>query len=647
MCGICGIAYADGERPVRRSVLEGMSGSIVHRGPDEDGYLFRPGVGLASRRLSIIDLEGGRQPISNEDGSAWVVLNGEIYNYPELRRELEGHGHRFRTRTDTETVVHAYETFGDAFVEQLHGMFAVALWDERRRRLVLARDRVGIKPLYYTRVDGAVVFGSELRCILAYPGVERRIDPDALSEYLSFEFVPSPRTIFEGIHKLPPGHILVFEGGELRVRPYWDFRLSASERRPPLPKSRGSYAAELLEVLRESVRSEMVSDVPVGVLLSGGIDSSLVAALMAEASPGQVQSFSIGFEDPSFDESGYARQVARHLGTRHHELTLTADRMLDLVPQIAGVIDEPLGDSSLIPTTLLSRFVREHVKVALGGDGGDELFAGYPTLQAHRLMGLYERFVPAPIRSHVVPRVVGALPVSFDNISFDFKARRFVDGQGRHPLVRHQRWMGSFTPEQKEELLQPGARSGGSPYQIAFEHLRNCDAETVFNQVLYCDMKLYLEGDILPKVDRASMSASLEVRVPLLNNAVLRYAEQLPFDVKLRGLTTKYLLRRVAQDYLPPEILRRKKKGFNMPVARWLTGPLRPLAEEMFAPERLGPQGLFDPAYVSRLYGEHLAGRRDHRKLLWTLLVFQLWFDRWMTNPAVQVRSALAPAVAD
>jgi len=628
MCGICGVIYGDRDRPVDAGMLDIMTASIAHRGPDWQGTYLKDNVGLGSRRLSIIDLNGGRQPIHNEDKTVWVVFNGELYNYRELTHSLTRRGHKFYTATDTEVLVHAYEEFGDEFLEYLNGMFALALWDSRQQRLIVARDRMGIKPLYYTRHDSALIFGSELKSLLTYPGLPRSVDLVALNEYLSFEYIPTPRTIFQGISKLPPGHALSFYEGTLKIWQYWDVNLGRSENIQP--KRIQEYESELLEVLRNAIRKEMVSDVPVGVLLSGGLDSSAVAALMSEATPGNVKSFSIRFDDPSFDESNYARLVARHLQTEHYELTLTPKLTLELVPQLAKFLDEPLGDSSIIPTFLLSQFARHHVKVALGGDGGDELFAGYSTLQAHRLVEYYEWLLPGFVRHRLIPWVVDRLPVSFDNISLDFKLRRFIAGRGIPIVMRHHQWLGSFTAAQKQELLQPWTQlQEKDTYQVAFEHQRNSQAKEALNQLLYCDLKLYLEGDILPKVDRASMANSLEVRVPLLNHTLVEYAAQLPHSLKLRGLTTKYLLRRTMRDRLPPEILRRGKKGFNMPVAKWLTGPLRPLLQEMLSPERLQREGFFNPSYVQQLLHQHLSGRQDCRKLLWTLLVFELWYEHW------------------
>ena len=628
MCGICGVVLLDQGRSVDREVLSRMNATLRHRGPDDEGLYVDGGVGLGHRRLSIIDLQTGHQPMANEDETVWIVFNGEIYNCLDLRDELESLGHKFATRSDTEVIVHAYEQFGESSVNRLNGIFAFAIWDSANKRLFMARDRAGIKPLYYAETNGAFLFGSELKAILTYPGVARDIDLVALNQYLTFEYVPTPRTIFEAVKKLGPGHSLTLENGRISVNQYWDTRLARSEERGIA--STFEQAARLRETLTEVVRKELISDVPVGVLLSGGIDSSAVAALMARLYPGVVQSFSVAFDDRSFDESTHARLVARHVGTDHHEITLTPKMMLDLIPHCADFLDEPLGDSSIIPTYLLSKFTRQHVKVALGGDGGDELFAGYSTLQAHRLSDWYHRLAPGIIGRRLVPWLVNRFPVSFNNISFDFKLRRFVAGQGSLPVIRHHIWMGSFTTDQRCQLLGPLARGlEGAADELAVYHAKGSGAQECLNQILYCDMKLYLEGDILPKVDRASMANALEVRVPLLNQTLMEHVEAIPVDLKLHRLTTKYILRKAVEDLLPASILQRGKKGFNMPVAKWLTGPLRPLAEDMLSEDRLRREGLFEPRYVRSLMDDHLAGRCDNRKLLWTLLVFELWHDKW------------------
>jgi len=443
--------------------------------------------------------------------------------------------------------------------------------------------------------------------------------------------VPTPRTIFQEIKQLPPGHVFIMDSLQTRTRQYWDTHLEQSEGTSSLTEA--EYVLKTREALAEAISKEMVADVPVGILLSGGIDSSAVAALASQLTEGKLKTFSIAFEDPSFDESPWARLVSDHLATEHYEEVLSPQMLPDLMSEIVEFMDEPLGDSSIIPTYLVCRLASQHVKAVLSGDGGDELFGGYSTLQAHKLAHFYDRAVPSALRDRLIPWIVQRLPVSSDNISFDFKARRFVSGRGEPAVVRHHIWLGSFTDSRKKLLLQPWAQVPDcDTYEVAIQHLRACQAQQSMNQVLYCDMKLYLEGDILPKVDRASMANSLEVRVPFLNNALVSLAEGIPHSYKLRRLTTKYVLRQAIKGLVPPAILRRGKKGFNIPVARWLQGPLKPVAEEMFSESRLQDQGLFVPSYVKALWDEHLLGFHDHRKLLWTLLAFQLWYHRWFKS---------------
>ena len=607
MCGICGVA--GGDPSAGRELVDRMCEAMVHRGPDDAGSVSLDGVALGMRRLSIIDIEGGAQPMHNEDSTVWVVQNGEIYNHLELRDELAGRGHSFATRSDTEVLVHGYEEWGEDLAGRLNGMFAFAILDRRDGTVMLARDRVGIKPLHYA-VDGdRLVFASELKALLRDPALRRGVDPVALGEYLAYEFVPSPRSIVRGVSKLRPGHTLTWSARsrEVRVRRYWEPQLNVDGRHRA--RSLDEECAELLEVLRESVRKELISDVPLGVFLSGGIDSSAVAATMARLGR-DLETFSVGFAERSFDESGYAREVARHIGAQHHEVTLEPPAMLELIPRLPDLLDEPLGDASIIPTYLLSSFTRRHVKVALGGDGGDELFAGYPTLQAHRLAGYYTR-VPGVVRRTLVEPLVRRLPVSRANLSFDFRAKRFIEGAELPVAQRHLAWMGSF-PERR-----PAGASVADEY-AALDPL---------NQALMLDMRLYLENDILVKLDRASMMASLEARVPLLNNDFVAYATGLPLRLKLRGLRSKFLLRRALRGLLPARILARPKKGFGVPVAEWFRGPLREQLLSVLSPERVARDGFFEPEMVRGLVDGHLAGRADNRKQLWTLFAFQKWFE--------------------
>ncbi|HVH63962.1 MAG TPA: asparagine synthase (glutamine-hydrolyzing) [Candidatus Dormibacteraeota bacterium] len=616
MCGICGVA--GGDPTPGRELVALMCGAMQHRGPDDQGFAQVDGVTLGMRRLSIIDLAGGHQPISNEDSTAWVVQNGEIYNYLELREQLASAGHKFTSQSDTEVLVHGYEQWGPQMVERLNGMFAFAILDRKRRTLFLARDRMGIKPLHYA-VDGErFLFASELKALLRDPALRRGIDLAALDEYLAHEFVPSPRSIVKGISKLRPGHSLTWslEDHTLKVDRYWTPRLNvdgAGESR-----SLDEECEHLREVLRESVRKELVSDVPLGVFLSGGIDSSAVTAMMTQLG-GDVKSFSVGFAERSFDESAHARQVAAHLGTEHRELTLEPSMLLGLIPRLPVLLDEPFGDASIIPTYLLSAFTRRHVKVALGGDGGDELFAGYPTLQAHRLAGYYLR-TPRLLRRGLIEPAVRRLPVSRDNLSFDFRAKRFVSGAAHPVAERHQIWMGSFTPEERTAVLRAEAAGGDG----LVDEYGSLDP---LNQALMIDMRLYLENDILVKLDRASMMASLEGRVPLLNNDFVTYALSLPLKMKLRGLRSKFLFKRALRGLLPDGILNRPKKGFGIPVADWFRGPVKAQMLEALSTDRINRDGFFDAGEVSRLVDDHLAGRRDNRKQLWTLFAFQLWHD--------------------
>jgi asparagine synthase (glutamine-hydrolysing) len=635
MCGICGVVRTDAAPPVERELLGVMNRSMRHRGPDDEGLFVSARAGLGCRRLSIIDIEGGRQPIFNEDGSMAIVFNGEIYNFRELRRYLEHKQHSFRSRADTEVILHLYEELGEGVVDHLDGIFAFAIWDGARRELFAARDRNGVKPFYFARTPTGITFGSEMRVVLADPSVQRELDLNSLNEYLALEYVPTPRTILKGVERLPPGSTLRTNGRTVTVREYWTPSLARSEHHAPVRWQQ--FASTLKQTLQEVVTRELVSDVPVGVLLSGGLDSSAIAASMIDAGS-DVHSFSVAFDSPSFDESPHARRVAAFLGTRHHELRVTEGMAAALVPKLADIFDEPLGDGSIVPTYLLSKFAAEHVKVVLGGDGSDELFAGYPTLAAHKLIEYYERSVPWFVRTYVVPRLLGQLPVSFNHFSPDFKLRRFLSGRGVPLEVRHHRWMGSFLAEEAARLFQPWIRPVlRDAYAAAYEHSRQCDAQLPLNKVLYDDMKLYLEGDLLLKVDRASMAASLEVRVPFLNRAIVDFATSLPLELKLRRLTGKYLLKRAMASRLPHDIVTRKKHGFAMPVAEWLGAELKELTRDLLSAERLQRQGLFEGGYVNGLIEDHLSRRCDNRKPLWTLLMFQLWHARYIDGAGTTV----------
>ncbi|HEX7999948.1 MAG TPA: asparagine synthase (glutamine-hydrolyzing) [Pyrinomonadaceae bacterium] len=633
MCGITGWANLDARVPPPVGGLEllrAMCERMTHRGPDSEGTMLATGVALGMRRLAIIDLQTGEQPAMSEDGQISVVLNGEIYNYRELRAQMEARGHRFRSASDTEVLPHLYEEYGTEMVEHLNGMFAFALWDARSRRLLIARDRFGEKPLYWGVFDNTFLFASEPKVLLAHPSVQPRLNLNALRQYLSFDYVPAPLSIYEGIQKLPAAHMLTIEDGRVDVRRYW--RLSYRTEQP-VP-SEDEATERLRELMAESVKMRLVSDVPLGVLLSGGVDSSTVAALAVRASSETVKTFSISFAEASFDESAYARAVAKYLGTDHHEERLSVDLAANLVGEIGSWMDEPFSDPSLIPTYLLSRFTRKHVTVALGGDGGDELFAGYPMYYAHELAQRYMR-LPNFVRRGLIEPAVRRLPVKTKNLSFDFKARRFVAGAGHEDVARHHIWFGSFTQSEQESLLMEDAKraSDGDIYAGARRLLADCDADNLTERMQSLDTQLYLAEDILTKVDRASMAVSLEVRAPFLDPHVAEFAASLPPDYKLRGRMSKYILKRASAPLLPPFVTRRGKKGFGVPVAEWLKGQLRPLARDLLAPERIRKAGLFDAAYVERLQNEHERGQANHRKLLWTLLMFELWHESFIETP--------------
>jgi len=622
MCGILGFINIDRTQPADEQTARAMAAAIIHRGPDDEGFYFKDNVALGMRRLSIIDLATGHQPISNEDGSVRVVFNGEIYNFQELRQRLLARGHQFSTHSDTEVIVHLYEDHGDELLDHLNGMFAFALWDERRQRLLAARDRMGEKPLYFTQTANSFIFASELKSLVVHPAVQARVNLLALRKYLQYEFVPSPHTMIEGVYKLRPAHRLIYENGEWRTEAYW--RLNYEGERLKIGEDEA--AEELHDRLREAVRMRLVSDVPLGVLLSGGIDSSAVAALAREAAEGRVKTFSIAFDEKSFDESSYARLVAGHLGTEHYERRFTEREMLEIVPEIPRLLDEPLGDGSLIPTFLLSRFTRERVTVALGGDGGDELLAGYPTYAAHRVADYY-RALPRFVREGLIEPAVARLPVSTENLSFDFKAKKFVQGAVLPAGERHTVWMGSYTAEQQRSLLSPEVLAACPDDQV-FDEVRIYDYQNghdIVERMMTLDATHYLSECVLFKVDRASMAASLETRAPFLDHTLVEFLTKLPIGLKLRGLTGKYILKRAMRDRLPQQVIKRPKKGFGMPVAKWIKGELRAFVRDTFAHERLKRRGLFNVDYVERLLGEHERGVADHRKLIWTLLMFEMW----------------------
>jgi asparagine synthase (glutamine-hydrolysing) len=620
MCGIAGYATLDPRDTADPAAAPRMLRCIAHRGPDDEGVFTAPGIALGHRRLSVIDVAGGHQPLFGARPTTVVVVNGEIYNYRELAQQLHRDGHRFATASDSEVAAHAYDRWGLDFLQRLDGMYALALWDGERRRLVLARDRMGEKPLFYTVTGGLLIFASELSAILAHPAVDASIDPGALSAYLTLEYVPAPASMIRGVYKLEPGHVLVLENGRWQTQAYWTLSPRVAQ---PVP-TYADAVAELRRLLEAAVRSRLVSDVPLGVFLSGGIDSSTIAALAARA--GALETFSIGFQERSFDESQYARRVAAHIGSHHHERIVTASEMPELVPRLGALLDEPVGDASILPTAVLSRFARERVTVALGGDGGDELFAGYPMHQAHRVAAI-ARAVPGFMRTGIA-LAARSLQASHRNFDFRFKVLTFLRGAGELAPANHLLWMSSFSAAEKQDLLEPDVlESAGCDSALAAYHRAWSGSEgaPLLGRATHLDAMTYLPNDILTKVDRASMAVALEVRAPFLAKDVVEFAFSLPDAYRMRGLQGKRLLRDALRSVLPSETLDRPKKGFGMPVAAWLAGPLRPLAREVLSPDALREGGLFRPDAVMRLLDEHDRGDADHRKPLWTLLVFELW----------------------
>src|SRR3954471_5721662 len=621
MCGICGIASGSAIDPDR---LARMSGTLRHRGPDSYGEFVGDGVGLAARRLSIIDLETGDQPIANEDSSCHVIQNGEIYNYGELRTQLERAGHRFHTHGDTEVLVHAYEEWGPQFASRLRGMFAIAVWDAPRRRLVLARDPYGIKPLYYSHAGGELSFASELR---ALPRGE--LDFDALEAFLAFNSIPAPLTIFREIRKLPPGHALTWDDGTIHIDRY-------SRPRPvPVEELRGDEDAELLEELRarlrDSVRAHLVSDVPVGVLLSGGVDSAALAALAAQETGEPLRTFSIGFEERSFNELDDARLVAQMYGTDHHELVLRPDAAL-LLPKLADVFDEPFADSSALPTYLVSELAANHVKVALSGEGGDELFGGYYTYAADQLA---DRLAPV---ARLTRPLVERLPSSSSKASFDYKAKRFVRAAHLPPLERHHGWKEIFGPDSRAELT--GRSHIFDPVDLYRARYRETAGADPLARLQDVDFGIYLVDDLLVKTDRASMAHSLEARVPYLDPAVTNFAFGLRARHKVRGLAKKVLLRKAVEPLLPHEVVHGRKRGFSIPAAAWLRGELAPFARDTLAADVIRRQGFFRSEAVTRLLDRHVQGEEDLSRQLWGLLAFTLWYERHVEREPAPLVSA-------
>jgi asparagine synthase (glutamine-hydrolysing) len=629
MCGISGVVHFDPNRPVDPAVLKRMCDSIVHRGPDDEGYEVRGCAGIGMRRLSIIDLNTGHQPLSNEDGSVSIVFNGEIYNFMELRALLEKAGHRFRTRSDTEVIVHGYEEWGEAVCGRLNGIFAFAIWDDRRKKLALGRDALGVKPLYVYRDSDKLAFGSEIKSILRCPGVSRTLDPDALNAYLTFEYVPGPMSIFREIRKLEPGHWMTLENGTVRTGRYW------SGVPAPAAWTEEAAAERLRELLHDAVRIQLVSDVPLGAFLSGGIDSSIMVSRMARCMDRPVKTFSIGFRESSYNELKYARAVARKYGTEHRELVIEP-RALELTETLVRHLDEPFGDFSIFPTYLVSKMAREAVTVVLSGDGGDELFAGYDTYRAHRFDRRFYHRLPKAVKRGLLDRLARSLPPTESKKGPVNSFKRFVQGTWLPKELMHGRWMVFLSEAERRALLTDGtfaSLSAETPYESLLRFGREAAAADDVARMGYVDVKTYLPDDILVKVDRMSMAVSLEARVPFLDPRVVEFALSLPADLKTRGFDTKRILKKAFWDDLPPEVQNRGKQGFSIPIKNWIRNELRPMMQDLLSEDRIRRQGLFRPEFVSALVKEHMDGAENHSHKLWALMVFEQWFDLYSGEP--------------
>lgn len=638
MCGICGIAKTDNGAPVSRSLLSSMCATIVHRGPDDEGIFVQNNVGLGVRRLSIIDVEGGHQPLSNEDGSVWVAHNGEIYNFPELREELITCGHTFKTRTDTETIVHSYEEWGEHCFQKFRGMFAFALWDDRTKRLLVGRDRMGIKPFYYTLIENkerTLVFGSELKTILVHPDVKRALEPKALDLYLTFEYIPEPLSAFQNIYKLPAGTFLIYERGKIHIERYWDVNREQEGEVSTKPHgvSLASIEDELYERLKESVKVRLLSDVPLGAFLSGGIDSSAIVGLMHELGVSPIKTFSIGFEDATYNELEHARRISQKFHTDHEEFILKP-QALELTEKLIRHLDEPFGDFSIFPTYLVSKMARSHVKVILSGDGGDELFAGYEHYQAQKL----SRLPLVSFLSKPMPAVLRKLPPSPKKKGLWNKLRRYAQGFEHPQDLRHFRWMMFLNQKEREDLYSKDFRHelGGikpfhtiPPLDKLYPQLDRFDD---ISGELYLDLKSYLIDDILVKVDRMSMATSLETRVPLIDHKVVEYVFQIPGHLKLKGMTTKWIFKKTMERLLPPQNIYRSKEGFSIPIKHWLRNELKELMLHYLSESRIRDAGLFNFGPIKHKIDRHIQGRENYSHQLWALLVFEIWRENFLKS---------------
>ncbi len=633
MCGICGVTYFDRERNVSELEVKGMCDVIRHRGPDDQGWITKGNYGIGMRRLSIIDLVTGRQPISNEDGSIWIVFNGEIYNHMELRDELVKKGHTFQTKCDTEAIVHAYEEYGEDCPKKLNGMFGFAILDQKKQTLFLARDRLGIKPLYYYHDSGKFAFGSELKSILQVENIPREVDRRALDIFLTFEYIPSPYSIFEGIRKLPPGHSLTLKNGRITIKEYWDLRFDEKE------TSEDELCEQLLDLFQDAVKIRLMSDVPLGAFLSGGIDSSAIVAMMSRVMDRPVKTFSIAFKEDTYNESHYAQQIANHFNTEHH-VEVIEPNALELTEKLVGFLDEPFGDFSIFPTYLVSKMARKHVTVSLSGDGGDELFAGYDTYLANKAGRVYGK-LPELLRG-AMPPILNCIPPSEKKKGLINRAKRFVEGMQLPPDLEHTRWMIFLQETEKAKLYSNDVQdvlNDSDSFEFIRSYFNRVNTTDSLNRQLYVDIKSYLVDDILVKVDRMSMAASLEARVPFLDHRFVEFTATIPGRLKLQGKNTKYLLKKAMGDILPPQILNRGKEGFSIPIKNWLKTDLKSLMLEVLEPQKIKREGFFNANYVERLKKEHLSGKENHSHRLWSMMVFGIWQDLYLRGDSINEKA--------
>ncbi|HEV8191489.1 MAG TPA: asparagine synthase (glutamine-hydrolyzing) [Ktedonobacterales bacterium] len=637
MCGICGVDNAWSGEPASRGLVERMTRAISHRGPDDSGFYTDGPAGLGFARLSIIDLSGGHQPMCNETGDIWIVFNGEIWNYKALRKDLAERGHCFATNSDTETIVHAYEEYGVDCVKQLHGMFGFAIWDAPRRRLFLARDRAGKKPLYYTRTEDGLVFASEIKALLYHPQVKREADPQALADFLSVRYVPGPATLFAGIYKVLPGHWLLCEDGHIREGCYWDFTFGPAEER-----SEDEYISAIRQHVWRAVEERMMADVPVGTLLSGGVDSSVVTGTMSQLAHHRVKTFAVGFDVPGYSELPYARLVAEHFGTEHHELVVKSSDLPQYWPLLTWHRDEPVSEPSDLGVYLISRLARQHVKVVLTGEGGDELFAGYPKY-AVDWMARYYHVIPARVRQEMVARLLDRLPYSMRKLNF---AARSL---GQPAPQRWMAWFGVFNGRMKEQLLAPALRSqiDWDASRVFRRWLDGNPQRDDLSSMLYLDTKIWLPDNLLMKADKMTMAASLEARIPLLDYQLIEYAASIPSNVKIKLFRPKYLFKRAFADFLPEAILTRKKMGFNVPTGTWFREGQRSLIAELLLSERVRGRGYLNDAFVARLVHDHLEGRTNYEAQLFILASLELWFRVFIDSPTLEYPSGSVDTLID